>query len=147
MAENPPPGYTRIAPYLLYEDAAAALDWLANAFGFSERFRHPLEDGPVDHAEMEFEGGLIMLATPGRDYRSPRRLGGATVVIHVYVDDARAHCERAKAAGATIERDPTEKPYGTIQYAASDPEGHVWLFSEQVRAPEPEWEIEPITVP
>jgi uncharacterized glyoxalase superfamily protein PhnB len=147
MPDNPPAGYTRVAPYLLYEDAAAALDWLAEAFGFLERFRHPLDDGRVDHAEMEFDGGLIMLATPGGDYRSPRRLGGATVVIHVYVDDARAHCERARAAGATIEREPTEKPYGTIQYSAEDPEGHVWLFSEQVRGPEPEWRVEPVTVP
>ena len=102
MPRNPPPGYTRIVPYLLYEDTAAALDWLAKAFGFRERFRHPV-GGRIDHAEMEFAGGLIMLATPGTDHRSPRRLGQATVVIHVYVDDVRAHFERAKAAGATID--------------------------------------------
>jgi PhnB protein len=147
MPENPPPGYTRIAPYLLYEDAAAALDWLAKAFGFRERFRHALEDGRVDHAELEFAGGLIMLATPATDHRSPRRLRETTVVIHVYVDEIQAHCQRAKEAGAKIERQPTEKPYGTIQYAAEDPEGHVWLFSEQVREPEPEWRVEAVTVP
>jgi uncharacterized glyoxalase superfamily protein PhnB len=147
MSENPPSGYTRIAPYLLYEDAAAALEWLSNAFGFRERFRHPLDDGRIDHAEMEFDGGLIMLATPGTDYRSPRRLGRATVVIHVYVDDIRAHCERARAAGAVITREPNEKPYGTIQYAATDPEGHVWLFSEQVREPGREWRVDSVTVP
>ena len=135
----PPHGYTRIAPYLLYEDPAAALEWLARAFGFHERFRHVVEEGRIDHAEMEFENGLIMLARPGSEYRSPRRLGGATVVIHVYVDDIHSHIERAREAGATIVSEPTEKPYGTIQYAAEDPEGHVWLFSEQVREPEPEW--------
>lgn len=141
MAENPPRGYTRIAPYLLYEDPAAALEWLARAFGFRERFRHVVEEGRIDHAEMEFEGGMIMLARPGSDYRSPRRLGGATVVIHVYVDDIRAHASRAREAGATIVSEPTDKPYGTVQYAAEDPEGHVWLFSEQVREPEEEWTI------
>ena len=146
MPRNPPPGYTRIAPYLLYEDTAAALDWLAKAFGFQERFRHPV-DGRIDHAEMELAGGLIMLATPGTVYRSPRRLGQATVVTHVYVDDIRAHFERAKEAGATIVREPADKPYGTIQYAAEDPEGHVWLFSEQVREPEAEWRVEAVTVP
>jgi uncharacterized glyoxalase superfamily protein PhnB len=145
MSRNPPPGYTRIAPYLLYEDAAAALDWLARAFGFQERFRHPV-GGRIDHAEMEFAGGLIMLATPGTDYRSPRRLGQATAVTHVYVDDIRAHFERAKEAGATIVREPAEKPYGTVQYAAEDPEGHTWLFSEQVREPEGEWRVDAVTV-
>src|SRR3954453_13595352 len=147
MATSPPAGYTRIAPYLLYEDAAAALDWLAQAFGFRERFRHPLADGTVDHAEMELDGGLIIFAAPGPDSRSPRRLGETTVVIHVYVDDVRAHCSRARTAGAVIEREPTEKPYGTIQYAATDPEGHVWLFSEQVAEPEPEWRVDAVSVP
>jgi PhnB protein len=146
MPRNPPPGYTRIAPYLLYEDTAAALDWLAKAFGLHERFRHPVGE-TIDHAEMEFAGGLIMLATPRTDYRSPRRLGQATVVINVYVDDIHAHFERTKQAGATIDREPTEKPYGTIQYAAEDPEGHIWLFSEQVREPETEWKVEAVTVP
>jgi uncharacterized glyoxalase superfamily protein PhnB len=70
MATNPPAGYSRITPYLLYEDAAAALDWLARAFGFRERFRHEA-DGLIDHAEMEYGGSEIMLASPGNDYRSP----------------------------------------------------------------------------
>ena len=28
-----------VTPYLLYEDAAAAIDWLGRAFGFEERLR------------------------------------------------------------------------------------------------------------
>jgi uncharacterized glyoxalase superfamily protein PhnB len=141
MAQNPPPRYTRIAPYLGYEDPAAALDWLARAFGFRERFRHADENGTINHAEMELGDGMIMLANPGADFRSPRSLGGATVVVHVYVDDIEAHCERAKAAGAEVGREPSERPYGTMQYSATDPEGHVWLFFEQVREPEPEWQL------
>jgi PhnB protein len=136
-----PQGYTRVTPYLLYEDPAAALDWLAQAFGFRERFRHANEAGVIDHAEMELGEGLIMLANPGPGYRSPRRLGGATVVVHAYVDDAHAHCERARAGGAVIDREPAREPYGTIQYSAEDPEGHAWLFSEQVAEPEPEWRV------
>ena len=142
MIENPPQGYPRVTPYLLYEDAEAALEWLAHAFGFRERFRHEFE-GLINHAELECDGGLIMLACPGRDYRSPLRLGGATMLTHVYVDDINTHYERAKAAGAEIRTEPTEKPYGTIQYSAIDPEGHMWLFSEQVREPEPEWQLSP----
>jgi PhnB protein len=141
VVDNPPRGYPRIAPYLLYEDPAAALEWLGRAFGFRERFRHVVEEGRIDHAEMEFEDGLIMLARPSKEYRAPRQLGAATVVIHVYIDAIHAHAARARKAGAAIVSEPTEKPYGTIQYAAEDPEGHVWLFSEQVRDPEPEWKI------
>ena len=49
------------------------------------------------------------------------------------------------AAGAVIRRKPEDKPYGTIQYSAEDPEGHLWLFSEQVREPTPEWAVEAAT--
>jgi uncharacterized glyoxalase superfamily protein PhnB len=31
---NPPPGYPRVSPYLLYEDAAAAVEYLQEKFGF-----------------------------------------------------------------------------------------------------------------
>jgi PhnB protein len=101
MATNPPAGYSRITPYLLYEDAAVALDWLARAFGLRERFRHEA-DGLIDHAEMEYEDGEIMLASPGNDYRSPGRLGGATVIVHVYVDDIQ---------GTANARESPERPF------------------------------------
>jgi uncharacterized glyoxalase superfamily protein PhnB len=47
----------RIFPMIAYEDAAAAIDWLTNAFGFSEREgqRYTEEDGTVTHAELEFD--------------------------------------------------------------------------------------------
>ncbi len=138
---EPPPCYPRVTPYLMYEEPAEALTWLADAFGFEERFRHVGEEGWIDHAEMTIGDGLIMLAKPSADYRSPRSLGGATALVHVYVDDAREHCARARAAGAVIRSEPAEKPYGTLQYTAADPEGHLWLFSEQVRKPEPQWRL------
>jgi uncharacterized glyoxalase superfamily protein PhnB len=138
---NPPAAYPRVTPYLLYEDPEAALEWLAAAFGFRERFRNVGPDGWIDHAEMEIDDGVLMLAKPSAEYRSPRALGGATALVHVYVDDVAAHFERARAAGAVIRAKPVEKPYGTIQYSAVDPEGHLWLFSEQVREPDPEWRI------
>jgi uncharacterized glyoxalase superfamily protein PhnB len=144
MVDKVPHGYSRVTPYLLYENPAAALEWLAGAFGFRERFRHEFE-GLINHAEMEYDGGQIMLACPGRDYRSPRRLGGATMLTHIYVDALQEHYERAKAAGAEIRTEPAEKPYGTVQYSAIDPEGHLWLFSEQVREPEPEWQLDEST--
>ena len=61
----------RITPYLLYEDVAAALDWLTKAFGFRERMRMPGPDGAVTHAEMELAGGVIMLGHPGAGLPKP----------------------------------------------------------------------------
>jgi len=121
-----------INPYLLYADAAGALDFLSRAFGFEETMRMPRPDGSVGHAEMKLGDGRIMLGQPEREYRNPQQLGAATVLLYVYVDDVDAHCERARAAGAEIANEPADQPYGERTYDAHDPEGHSWYFAEQI---------------
>jgi len=111
---------------------AGAFDWLANGFGFRERLRFPATDGSISHAEMELGGSLIMLGDPGSDYRNPARLGRATHLVHVYVDDVDEF-ERAREAGATILSEPEDQPYGDRRYDAEDPEGHRWSFAQHIR--------------
>ena len=140
MPQNPPEGYSRITPYLLYEDVAGALDWLARVFGFQERMRFADKDGTITHAEMTFADAAIMLGFPGSDYRSPKQLGQATQLIHVYVDDVDEHFAQAKGQGATIISELEDQTYGERRYIAEDPEGHRWTFSQHVRdVPPEEW--------
>ncbi|MGH3327720.1 MAG: VOC family protein [Streptomycetales bacterium] len=130
---------SEITPYLLYEDVPGALDWLHEAFGFRERLRYEEPDGAVSHAEMTFgDGGLIMMGDPGGDYRSPKRHGQVSVLIHVYVEDVDAHYQRARAAGATIVTEPTDQSYGDRRYDVSDLEGHRWSFAQASREVKPE---------
>ena len=138
MPQNPPEGYPRVMPYLLYEDSDAALDFLTSAFGFTEKFRMTDDDGRVNHAEVELGDGVIMLGTPGSDYRNPKRLGGKTQSVYVYVDDVDAHYGKAKAAGAKIVREPEDQFYGDRNYGVEDPEGHEWYFGTHVRDVSPE---------
>ncbi|MGA2396423.1 MAG: VOC family protein, partial [Candidatus Lustribacter sp.] len=67
---------------------------------------------------------------------SPASTGGKnTQILHVQLDAGiDAHCERARAAGATIIREPADEFYGDRVYSARDPEGHVWTFAQLVRA-------------
>jgi uncharacterized glyoxalase superfamily protein PhnB len=67
MAQNPPEGFPRITPYLLYEDVDAALDWLIGAFGFTERVRMKGPDGKANHAEISIGDGVVMMGHPGPD--------------------------------------------------------------------------------
>jgi uncharacterized glyoxalase superfamily protein PhnB len=127
-----------VFPYLLYEDVASMLDWLAKAFGFTEKLRFAGDDGSVTHAEMDVGGGSVMMGDPGADYKSPRNGGGWPAQVQVYVDDVDAHYERAKAAGAEIRQEPADMPYGDRRYDAYDPEGHLWSFSTHVRDVPPE---------
>jgi PhnB protein len=122
----------RIAPYLLYEDGAAAIEFLTNAFGFEEHTR--VEDaGVVNHAELRLGDDTVMLGQPGEDYRSPKHAGHYNALVHVYVDDVDAHFERAKAAGAEILQEPTDQEYGDRRYDAKDLEGHFWSFATALR--------------
>ena len=133
MVKNPPKDTPRISPYLLYEDVDAAVDWLTAAFGFTETVRLRGPDGKASHAELRLGSGLVMLGNPGGGYKNPRHLGAATQLIYVYVDDVAAHCERARAAGARILREPADQFYGDRTYGAEDPEGHQWSFAQHVR--------------
>ena len=128
----PPEGYPRITPYLLCEDVDAQLDWLRRAFGFEERHVVRDLDGAARHAEMAFEGGLVMLGRPGGDYRNPGRVGAVTQGQYVYVQDVDAHCARAREAGAEVFAEPEDQEYGDRRYAARDPEGHEWYFAQRL---------------
>lgn len=134
----------RVVPFIGYEDAAAAIDWLGRAFGFREHrdARHEDENGTITHAELELDGATIYLSTP-RDYASPRTLRAESETAQrsydnpwvidghfVEVEDVDAHCERARAAGANVLREPQEPGDGYRIYSAEDPEGHRWMFGQ-----------------
>jgi uncharacterized glyoxalase superfamily protein PhnB len=85
--------------------------------------------GVVNHAEVRLGDDVVMLGTPGADYRSPKTAGHSTAAVHVYVDDVDAHFEHAKAAGAEIVMEPTNQQYGDRRYDAKDLEGHFWSFA------------------
>ena len=124
-----------VIPVLIYPDVREAVDWLCAAFGFVERVRI----GENHRSQLTFGDGALIIGDVRGD-RHPPRPGEATHSVMVRVDDARAHCEHARAHGARILTEPTDHPYGERQYNAEDPAGHQWTFSETLAdvAPE-EW--------
>jgi uncharacterized glyoxalase superfamily protein PhnB len=114
-------------PVLRYKDAHAAIDFLCEAFGFERNAVYEGTDGGVDHAQLEYEGGMIMLSTERDDDRGYGKHAGQGWV-YVVVDDPDAHHERAKTAGATIIRELEDQDYGSRDYSARDPEGNIWSF-------------------
>jgi uncharacterized glyoxalase superfamily protein PhnB len=118
-------------PFARYEDAHAAIDWLERAFGFERRSVTENEDGGVLHAELGLGGSVFMLGSASGTeigVQPPKRLGAATAGVYVVIEDVDEHCERARAAGAEIAREPEDTPYGSREYMARDPEGHPWSF-------------------
>lgn len=121
---------------LFYRDPLAALDWLEKAFGFERSMVVTNSEGRVEHSEMKFGDGLLMIGSEyTADMVSPAGLNGKnTQTVHVQLQaDLDGHCARARAAGAVITREPADQFYGDRVYAARDPEGHVWSFGQTVR--------------
>jgi PhnB protein len=143
MAESP----TRITPYLVYADAAAAIEFLGKAFGFEERMRFAMPDGRIGHAELVLDDDCtIFLASVFEDMglASPKDLAAVHCQIHCQVPDVDSHYDRARSAGATIAAEPEDQFYGDRMYRAVDPEGHRWMFSTHVRdVPPEEWPEQP----
>ena len=122
-----------VIPVLTYPDVREAVAWLSAAFGFAERVRI----GENHRAQLRFGDGALIVADVRGDRRPPRP-GEATHSVMVRVDDARAHCERAREHGARILMEPTDFEYGERQYHAEDPAGHQWTFSETIADVVPE---------
>jgi uncharacterized glyoxalase superfamily protein PhnB len=129
---NPPPGYPRVSPYLLYEDATAAVEYLQKSFGFELRLSQAGAAGRTHNELVLGHEGVVMLGQAGESFSSPRTLGAfPPSMVHVYVDDVETLHARAKAAGAEL----TElelSPVGDRRFTATDPEGQVWVFAERV---------------
>jgi uncharacterized glyoxalase superfamily protein PhnB len=142
---KPPQGWPRITAAVFYDDAAKAIDWLCEAFGFEVRLKIEGDGGRIEHSELTFGEGVIMVASTGGKStgpmvcKSPRALGGAnTQMLSVWVDAIDEHSERARAAGAKILVEPATQDYGEEYpshrtYRAEDLEGHQWSFMHRVR--------------
>jgi len=138
-----PPGWPRISVGIWYDDPAKAIDWLCKAFGFEVQLKIEGEGGRIEHSELVFGGGLIMVGGEKPEkfpYMKPPSKGGGinTQNMMVYVDDLEKHCERARAAGAVITSEPTMHDYGDEYwvdrgYECRDIGGHHWWFMQRMR--------------
>jgi uncharacterized glyoxalase superfamily protein PhnB len=142
-----PAGWPRLSTSVYYQQPARMIDWLCEAFGFELRLKVEGDGGSIEHSELSYDEAVVMVGGERRDTRwgvhmlSPQSLNSAnTQGLMLYVDDADAHCARARAAGAKIVEEPAVHDYGEDywadrSYGALDPEGHMWWFSQRLRTP------------
>lgn len=121
----------RIYPTFRFRDAAAMIDWLRDAFGFTVKARYEDDKGVVGHAELALGSSIIMCGQAQEDeygniVGQPSDQGGKS--LYVAVDDVDALFERVRKAGAAIEQGLTDRDYGSREFICRDPEGNVWCF-------------------
>ena len=130
---NPiPDGYTAVTPYLIVENAAGMLDFLAAAFGAVERLRVPMPGGGIGHAEVEIDGAVLMVSDAIPEYPS------TSTLIHLYVTNADAVYASAIQAGATSDEAPSDQFYGDRMARITDPSGNRWTIATHIKDIDPE---------
>jgi PhnB protein len=129
-----------ITPYLTVKGAAAALDFYQKAFGASDIFSHPADDGKrLLHARMTINGGVVMLSDEFPEHGgtpAPTREKPTSVAISVLFDtpaEVDAMFVRAVAAGANGWMEPEDMFWGDRFAMVDDPFGHRWMLNAPLK--------------
>jgi PhnB protein len=137
---SPVPKGQRLFPYLSVRGAERAIAFYVEAFGATERYRLPMPDGRIGHAELAVGDVSFWLADeyPEMKMKGPESLGGTSVSLALYVSDVDAFVARAAAGGATVERAPQDEFYGDRTGILVDPLGHRWMIHARREEVSPE---------
>ncbi len=97
-----PDGYHTLTPYLIYQGASEAIEFLKAAFGATEIMRHTTEERGIMHAEVRIGNSPIMLAdeAPAMNARSPQYYNGSPVSLRT----------RSATAGGSRRGSPRPRP-------------------------------------
>src|SRR3984957_12045986 len=117
-SEREPARAASLTPYIVVSDARRAMDWYAEVFNAQRHGEiHVNADGTIGHAEVGIGDAVLMLAEasalwPDVPVRAPESPATFSHTLHLEVDDVDATTERARRSGASVEREPTDQPYG-----------------------------------
>jgi uncharacterized glyoxalase superfamily protein PhnB len=112
-----------ISPYLRYDDADAALDWLEQVLGFTGTIRWRDDNGRTYEADIN-----AGTTTIGVSNSAGPADNGRNALLIVHVDDVDAHYESVRAAAQTDIDPPEDQPYGPRTFTVTDPWGYQWNF-------------------
>jgi uncharacterized glyoxalase superfamily protein PhnB len=120
-----------LAPHLVCDGAADAIDFYKQAFGAEEIMRLPGPTGKLMHASVVINGAVVMLVDEMKDMGAlgPNALGGTPVTLHLNVADADAAIDRAAKAGATVVMPAADMFWGDRYGQVKDPWGHMWSIA------------------
>ncbi len=125
-----PQGFHTVTPHLVIRDAAKAIEFYKRAFGAKEIMRMSGPDGQgIMHAEIKIGDSCLMIVDemPHMErFGSPQKLGGTSVALSLYVEDADQLFQRAVDAGAKVSMPMMDAFWGDRYGKVTDPFGHDW---------------------
>ena len=119
---------SRLAPYLSYADAPAAIAWL-EAIGFVVLVRQDGPDGRVTHSELRMDEAVVMLASDDSPYVvAPLVRTSTGAGLYIVTDDVdRRYADAIRAGGAAV-FPPEDTEWGARRARVLDPGGREWSF-------------------
>jgi len=136
MVEPVPAHLHTVVTRLVFDDAGAAIDFYAAAFGaelVEEPHREP--SGRIVHAEVRIGDSVVFVTDEGDPVNgvAPGSVGGrVTAVMALNVADVDAHWERAVVAGCDVIHPLADQFYGARGGRLRDPFGHQWMLSTRI---------------
>ena len=125
-----PPGFSTITPYFFVDGAEDFVAFLVRAFGGVEELRSLRPDGRIANAQVRIGTSMVMVSEASARYPA------MAAPFYIYVEDAERSMAQAIAAGATLEMEVGDMPYGDRQGGVRDRHGNIWWISQRVvRAP------------
>jgi uncharacterized glyoxalase superfamily protein PhnB len=137
-------GLPTVYPSLQYRDCSAAIDWLVGTLGFTRHLVVSEQPGRIDHAELRFGNGLVMVSSAtedGLDWLGvPIGLANISLVAPTAAA-VDALYERVLKTGGRLVRPLTDSDYGVYGqshgFSCLDPEGNRWTIATYQPAARP----------
>lgn len=118
----------KLFAYVSYDDASAALDWMAG-LGFDVVRRADGPDGTVFHSEVRMGDAVLMVASSDAAYETPGLAGRSTGQgIYLVVEDVDGLYARAVELGGSPVIAPEDTEWGSRRARVLDPGGREWSF-------------------
>ena len=125
-----------IYPGLQYRDCQAAINWMTNVLGFTRHLVVTGKAGQIEHAELRFGNGLVMVSSTTEDGLDWLGEPPGPVSISLVADGPAtvdAIYSRVQADGARIVRELSDTSYGEYGdshgFTCVDAEGHRWTVA------------------
>lgn len=125
-----------ISPFLFCENVDASLSFLSEAFGVEPGDTFRDDAGTAVNATARLGETIVFLSRSHPGQLQPAN----TLSIHhslvmMYVSDVDAVFTRAQKAGAAVEYEPQDMPYGQRECGVRDLDGQLWSIATLDSAP------------
>ena len=134
MANPVPAGFHTLTAHLIVPEGDKAVAFYRQAFGAQELLRVMTPNGhAVMLVQLKIGDSIFMLGSEYAPIRlSPKRRGGTSVYLHLYVPDVAASFAQAVKAGCVVRMPLSNAFWGDRHAVVEDPFGHLWALATRM---------------